>query len=150
MSLFAASPSTAATFVRGRHDRAISTLTSSHAAVNLSSEDLVADSAGTPPPTRENQSPSISFVADGSRLKVKVVGDARIDDRYLANFRIPPGARQAFADGSAKNGSVAGLLIQSDVPEPSTWTVMLLGICLIGAVLRGGVRIGMVGPQPTI
>lgn len=149
-SLLSASSSTAATYVSARHDRATSKSPSAHTAVSPSFNDVVADVAAAPPPTRENVSPSISFVADGSRLKAQVVVDDRDEDRYLANFRIPPGARQAFANGSAKNGPIVGLLLRSDVPEPSTWTVMLLGLCLVGAGLRRRVWIVRAGAQRTI
>lgn len=151
-SLLAASPAAAATLVGNRHDRserAAARQSSAHGPLAASSDEAVDVSAETAPPGAGNQPPAISFVAEGSRLNAKVLPNEFEGDRYLANFRIPPGARQILANGSGgKNWSVVGLLTQSDVPEPATWSLMYLGIAAAGAVLRRkSSAVRPVGPQ---
>lgn len=138
-SLLAASPAAAATLVGNRHGRPdrVARQFSAHGPLSTSSDEAVDVSSETAPPGAGSQSPAISFVAEGNRLNAKVLPNESDGDRYLANFRIPPGARQILANGSTgKNGSVVGLLTQSDVPEPATWGLMLLGLGAAGAVLR--------------
>ena len=128
-SLLAASPAAAATLVGNRHGRSDRVVRQSSTHGPLAASDDATDvSSETAPPRVGTQSPAISFVAEGNRLNARVVPNESDGDRNLANFRIPPGARQALASGSGgKNGSVVGLLTQSDVPEPATWGLMLLG-----------------------
>ena len=138
--LLGASPAAAATLVGNRHDRpdrGAARHYLAHGPLAASSDEAVDVSSETAPPGASTQSPAISFVAHGNRLNAKVLPNESDGNRYLANFRIPLGARQILANGSGgKNGSVVGLLTQSDVPEPATWGLMLLGLGAAGAVLR--------------
>ena len=149
-SLVAASPAAAATLVGNRHglpDR-VARQSSAHGTLATSSDEAVDVSSETAPPGSGSQSPAISFVAEGNRLNPKVLSNESDGNRYLANFRIPPGARQILTNGSSgKNGSVIGLLTQSDVPEPATWGLMLLGLGAAGVVLRRKSAVRPVG-QP--
>lgn len=147
-SLLGASPAAAATLVGNRHDRGAARQSSAHGSLAASSDEAVDVSSETAPLGAGTQSPAISFVAEGNRLNARVLPNESYGDRYLANFRIPPGARQILANGSGgKNGSIVGLLTQSDVPEPATWGLMLLGLGAAGAVLRRRSAVRPVG-QP--
>lgn len=139
--MIVASPSAGATLMRDRHDhrgQVAAQQASPHAALTSAPDEELDVSAETVLPTSQDESaPAISFVANGSRLNAKVVSSEPAEDRYLANFRIPPGARQILANGSAgKNGSVVGILTQSNVPEPTTWIFMLIGLGIAGAAVR--------------
>lgn len=86
-------------------------------------------------------STNVNFVSNGVRLNGTVIPSTSSgvnERRYLFNFRIPTGGLQNIVvRGSAGvNGTYAGLLTLSGVPEPSSWALMIVGFGLTGAALR--------------
>lgn len=53
----------------------------------------------------------------------------------LGDFRLPPNTKQMLLEGGGRDG-LLGLFTLSNVPEPSQWTMLILGIGLIGSGLR--------------
>lgn len=68
-------------------------------------------------------------------LDDKKVGQQRSN---LGDFRLPPNVRQMFAqdEHSDDRPDVSNLLTLTDVPEPSAWCLMVVGLGLIGISLR--------------
>lgn len=65
---------------------------------------------------------------------VESIGRGGQERSSLGDFRLPPNARQMLEDGGG--GSLLGLFTLSNVPEPSQWMMMVLGLGLIGGGLR--------------
>lgn len=66
---------------------------------------------------------------------VESIGRGGQERSSLGDFRLPPNARQMLEDGGG-GGGLLGLFTLSNVPEPSQWMMMVLGLGLIGGGLR--------------
>lgn len=86
----------------------------------------------------------VNFVSNGVKINGTVIPATRkgsFEERYLANFRIPAGTQRILVNGSSgPTGTFSGLLTLSGVPEPSTWSLMILGFGFTGAAMRRRVR----------
>jgi hypothetical protein len=83
---------------------------------------------------------NVNFISNGVKLDAKIIpatSTGQYERRYLANFRIPAGVHNIQVRGSsAEDGKYSGFLTLAGVPEPSTWSLMILGFGLTGAAMR--------------
>jgi hypothetical protein len=87
-----------------------------------------------------NFSQNVNFVSNGTRLNFTLIpatSTGQFENRFLANVLLPAGLQTIKIQGSsAINGSYAGTLSLSGVPEPATWAFMIIGFGAIGAASR--------------